>query len=291
VVSDSLAGLDYDFLRYIGVDATGLRRIQQFYLPFFAGCRHVVDLGCGDGDFVALLREQGIDAVGVDADVKVCAEVRARGLPVVEQDVFDYLASAPSASVDGLFSAHLVEHLPYPKVVELAQQAQRILRPGGRIVLATPDTRSLYTHLESFYLHFGHISFYHPQLLCFFLEHAGLTQAQFGTNPGTTSPLLPEMQALARRPPAHAAPGAWLPYRRAIPPQGTSPLRRLSHGVKGWLARWLVLPFTDSLASAVQARLAELDREVLGLAQAIQVLNGPYECYATAVKPASGADQ
>ncbi len=275
-----LAGLDFDFLRYIGTQPESQRRIQAFYLPLFTGCRQVVDLGCGDGDFLALLREQGIDAVGVDADDKTFAATQAAGLPVVHQDVFGWLAAAPDASVDGIFCAHLVEHLPYPQVIELAQQAQRILRPGGRIVLATPDCRTLFSHLEMFYLHFGHVSFYHPRLLCFMLEHAGFGQAELGVNPATASPLMPAAQRLAApRPDVH------LPRLREVPPQGTGLLATLSYRVKRALARWLVLPLVDSLATTTQAELARLDGDVQQLAAAVQALNGPFECYATAVKP------
>jgi SAM-dependent methyltransferase len=286
-----LTGLDYDFLHYIGRDPAGLRRIQSFYLPFFAGCRQVVDLGCGDGDFVMLLREQSIDAIGVDADDKVAAALQAQGIPFVHQNVFDYLASAPSASVDGIFCAHLVEHLPYTQVLALAQQAYRILRPGGRIVLATPDVRSLYAHLETFYLHFGHVSFYHPRLLCFLFEHAGFSDAQFGANPNTASPLLLPVQSLANQP-SPTAPGkdTALLYRREVAPQGRSPLHRFSHLVKRWLARWLVLPFTDSLAAAANDQIMRIDANLVAMAQAIQTLNGPYECYATLRKPSRASD-
>lgn len=288
MIADDLTGLDYDFLRYIDVTPAGQRRIQQFYLPFFAGCRQVVDLGCGDGDFVALLLEQGIDAVGVDADDKTAAATRAKGLPVIHRNVFEYLAAAPTDGVDGIFCAHLVEHLPYPQVIELIHQSLRILRPGGRIVLATPDARTLFSHLEMFYLHFGHVSFYHPRLLCFLLEHAGFAQAELGVNPATASPMLPQAQALAGRAPRYLpGHGPRLPYLREIPQQGDSLLQRLSYVIKRRLAAWLVLPFTDSLAANTAAHLAGLDGDVLALAQALQSLNGPFECYATAVKPAT----
>lgn len=288
MIANDLTGLDYDFLRYIDVTPAGQRRIQQFYLPFFAGCRQVVDLGCGDGDFVALLLEQGIDAVGVDADDKTAAATRAKGLPVIHRNVFEYLAAAPTSGVDGIFCAHLVEHLPYPQVIELIRQSLRILRPGGRIVLATPDARTLFSHLEMFYLHFGHVSFYHPRLLCFLLEHAGFTQAELGVNPTTASPMLPQAQALASRAPLHVpGHGPLLPYLREIPLQGNSLLQRLSYAIKRRLAAWLVLPFTDSLAANTAAHLAGLDGDVRALAQSLQSLNGPFECYATAVKPAT----
>jgi SAM-dependent methyltransferase len=264
----------------------GMRAVQKFYLPYFANCQKVVDLACGDADFVALLLAQGIDAVGVDADVKTCADAQAKGLPVICQNVFDYLAVAPSASVDGIFSAHLVEHLAYPQVIELIQQAARILRPGGRIILATPDCRSLFSHLEMYYLHFGHVSFYHPRLLCFLLEHEGFGEIGDGVNPNTASPLLPDIQATARRAPTYA-PGQSLPHLRTIPPQGGSLLHRLSYQVKRRLAQWLVLPFVDSLAASTHERLAHLDLELQRMSGNLQAINGPFECFATGVKPHS----
>ncbi len=289
------SGLDFDFLRYIGTEPASQRRIQAFYLPMFTTCRQVVDLGCGDGDFVALLLAQGIDAVGVDADDKVHAAAQAKGLPLIHQNVFDYLAAAPDSSVDGIFCAHLVEHLAYPQVIELVRQTQRILRPGGRIVLATPDCRTLFSHLEMFYLHFGHVSFYHPRLLCFMLTHAGFGDVDFGVNPHTSSPLLQNARAISTRPPLAPPPARSLAYRRAIPVQGGSWLHRLSFAIKRRLAHWLVLPFIDSLAATVDARLADvvadtrmaaLDDDLRRLAADVDSLNGPFECYATAVKPA-----
>jgi SAM-dependent methyltransferase len=275
--------LDYDFHRFIGMNPEGQRGVHRFYLPYFVGSKQVVDLACGDGDFVALLLEQGVDAVGVDADAKSCADAQAKGLPVICQNVFDYLAATPSATVDGVFSAHLVEHLAYPQVIELIQQAARILRPGGRLILATPDCRSLFSHLDMYYLHFGHVNFYHPRLLSFLLGHEGFGSVEYNVNPNTASPLLPDIQTTARRAPAYAT-GGRLPYQRTIPLQGASLLHKVSYAIKRRLAQWLVLPFMDSLAASTYERLASLDSEVQRLGSDIQGINGPFECFATGIK-------
>ena len=278
--------LDYDFHRFIGMTPEGQRGVQHFYLPYFANATKVVDLACGDADFVALLLEQGIDAVGVDADGKTCADAQAKGLPVVHQNVFDYLSAMPDASVDGIFSAHLVEHLAYPQVMDLVRQAARVLRPGGRIILATPDCRSLFSHLEMYYLHFGHVNFYHPRLLCFLLEHEGIGDVSYSVNPNTASPLLQDVQAIARRAATYGSgPGHHIPYARVISPQGGTLLNRISYQIKRRLAQWLVLPFTDSLASSTHERLAALDGEMQRLARSVQEMNGPFECFATGIKP------
>lgn len=109
------------------------------------------------------LTDAGIPAFGVDSDPGCIAVARAQGLEAIEQDVFAFLRSAPAGSVDGIFCAQLVEHLRYEQVLELAQLCFRLLSYGGVIVIVTPNCRALSTHLESFYLHFGHESCYHPR--------------------------------------------------------------------------------------------------------------------------------
>ncbi len=298
---EALPGLDYDFLRYIGVTPESQRRIQGFYLPFFQHCHKVIDLGCGDGDFVALLNEMGIETVGVDSDEKAYQAALAKQLPVVQQDLIAYLQGLPANSVDGIFSAHVVEHLPYPKVILLIQEAFRVLQPGGRLILTTPDVRTLFSHLEMFWLHFGHISFLHPRLLCFFLDYTHFTQIEFGTNSQTASALMPEIstrlqQATALDEQAQRSP---LTYRREIPLQGHSFLQRWSYRTKRWLTHMLVQPLTDSLVANLSQNVVELQnqlqsmaqqqnqltQDVSVLAQSLQSLNGPFECYATGIKP------
>jgi SAM-dependent methyltransferase len=195
-LSSKLNGLDDAFMRHIGVRGDVQRYIQEIYLPYFQGRQRVVDLGSGDGDFVALLVERGHEALGVDSDPSIVARAREAGLPVVEADVFDWLEAEAAAveagerpSWDGFFSAHLVEHLPYQKVLELCIQAHRLLRPGGVIVLATPNVAAIHAHLDGYYKHFGHVTFYHPDLLSFFLTHSGFEITESGANERVPSTL------------------------------------------------------------------------------------------------------
>ena len=276
------SGLDHEFLRYIGGDREGQRRIQEFYLPRFARCENVVDLGCGDGVFVELLMERDISVTGVDLDDKAYAAAKQRALPIVQDDVLHYLRALPPCSVDGFFCAHLVEHLPYEQVMELVQLGHRALKHGGVLVIATPDVRSLYSHLEMFYLHFGHVSFYHPRLLCFFLDQAGFIGTEYGTNPNSVSPMLEEVNELAA-----VFKGNDVLYQREIPLQGKSLLHRASYALKRRLAEWLVLPFLDSMTESVNREIEATRAKVRTLASSLQSLNGPFECYALAYKPSS----
>jgi len=279
-------GIDYAFLRYIGATPEGQKRIQSFYLPFFAGCQKVVDLGCGDGDFVELLKEKGIEGIGVDRDEKCCAAARQRNLNVVCQDVFVYLQGLDKESVDGIFSAHLVEHLPYERVLELLRLSWRALRRGGVIVLATPNVRGLFSHLEMFYMHFGHVTFYHPRLLCFLLEYTGFSNPTMGENPNTASPLLGK-DPLGLQ--AHRAPGGQdlvspVSYERELPLPNKDILRRLIKKGKTFLVRLIVQPYFDQIVAQVNRGFDQANEGFAQVARIFQQLDRPFECYVSAVK-------
>lgn len=256
-------GLDHAFLAYIGHDPDRQKAHQRVYVPFFEGCKRVLDLGCGHGDFVELLLEQGIDALGIDADATAARSMRERGLPVVHQDVFQYLHQIQPGSVDGIFAAHLVEHMPYDKVLELFERSYDVLAPGGITVLATPDPRSLYAHLEMFYLHFGHVSFYHPRLLCFFLERAGFVDTSYASNASSVQPDSP----LLGSPSMH-------PIQVTLPVWKRGILRRALRAVRMAVAYVLFRPYLDLIQSNFRR-----------LSSGLQRVDRPFECYVKAVKP------
>lgn len=270
-------GLDYEFLRYIGVTPEGQKRVQRFYLPFFEGCETVVDLGCGDGDFLELLKERAIEAIGVDRDQRCWAAARDRGLEVICKDVLEYLEEVDEESLDGIFSAHLVEHLAYQKVIELFRLSYRALKKGGRIVITTPNVRGLVAHLEMFYLHFGHVTFYHPRLLCFFLEHVGFEAPEMGENPQTASPLLAD---IGPGPSGGSRPFPLVEYELQLPLSRDTPIHRLIRRVKMFLVRLIVQPYLDRVVASVNRTLIHLEKDLAR----VKELDRPFECYVTAIK-------
>jgi len=283
-MSDSVdwTGLDYDFLRYTGVTPSVQRQNQKFYLPFFQGCQRVADVGCGDGDFVELLCEQGLDAFGVDSDPIAVQHLRERQVPVVEADVVTYLKSTEPESLDGIFSAHLVEHLPYQAVYELIHYAHRALKPCGKIVLTTPNARALVSHLEMYWMHFGHVAFYHPRLLCFFLHRVGFQNEVWGENPAPPHPLSGESFIYEVPGNDFEIPVYWeaVPANRSLSKwRGVLRLR---------LARLLglddVVRQTNLRLQQLTVQTNQLHTEVNRLAAVMDRLDRPFECYVTAVK-------
>ena len=254
--------LDYRFLQYLGVSIDGEAALHGIYVPMLAGRDRVVDLGCGLGGFIKLLRSQGVDAFGVDGDPMCVAEARKHDIPVVQDDVLSYLRTVEPESLDAVFSAHLVEHLPYEVVLELIELSFRALRPGGRLLLATPNPRALVSHLELYTMHFGHVAMYHPNLLAFFMRYAGFGTVEYGENPMSVasnvaglSPLTQldtTLQTLTR-----AAQGGHI-TARAVIPEPANPFRRVIWHVKMGLVKWLVQPYYDQLSGEIAAQRSAL---------------------------------
>ncbi len=146
---------------------------QRFYLPFFTNCRAVADLGCGRGEFLELLGEAGIPARGVDLSQEAVALCRAKGLTAEAADLFLWLEAQPDASLDGLFCAQVLEHLPPERLPDLFRSAARVLRRDGRLVVETPNPECLAIFATHYYLDPTHRHPIPPALLVFYFEEHG----------------------------------------------------------------------------------------------------------------------
>ena len=114
-----------------------VRERQRIYVDDFRDAAPVLDVGCGRGEFLALLRDAGVDARGVDADADMVAYARGEGLDVEQADALAYLEGVDDGSLGGIFSAQVVEHLPPPALVRLLELSAAKLRRGGLFVVET----------------------------------------------------------------------------------------------------------------------------------------------------------
>ena len=151
-----------------------VRERQRFYVPRFAGCRRVLDLGCGRGEFLTLMREAGIEATGVDSSPAAVAMCRAKGLAAEQADLFAYLNTIAEASLGGVFCAHVVEHLPPALLPEFVRLAASRLDRGGLLVIETPNPECLAIFATHFYLDPTHTRPVPHQLLAFYMREFGL---------------------------------------------------------------------------------------------------------------------
>lgn len=143
---------------------------QTPYVELFRGLSPVVDVGCGRGEFLELLKENGIVAYGVDSDRTVCEVVRRKLLKVVEGDFFEHLQHLPDRSLGGIFSARVIEYLPTHQQVELIALLSRKTKPGGLAVIETMNPESTLGFGRNSRLDPTHLHAIHPELLKSVLE-------------------------------------------------------------------------------------------------------------------------
>ena len=148
-------------------------RVYQPFLDTLAAGAAALDLGCGRGEWLELLGEAGFAARGVDLDEGMLAACRERGLDVVNGDAIDALRTAADNSLAVVSAFHLVEHIAFDQVQQLVAEALRALRPGGLLILETPNPENLVVGTSSFYDDPSHLRPLPPKLLAFAVEFAG----------------------------------------------------------------------------------------------------------------------
>jgi 2-polyprenyl-3-methyl-5-hydroxy-6-metoxy-1,4-benzoquinol methylase len=153
--------------------AEDIKARQRAYVEYFQGQNDILDIGCGRGEFLELLREAGIKVKGVDLDLDMVLYCREKGLNVIQEDGFAYLDSLPDEALGGVFAAQVIEHLESKQIIELVKLCQRKLRPGGILILETLNPKCLMIFAESFYMDFSHIKPIHPEAMKFLLESPG----------------------------------------------------------------------------------------------------------------------
>jgi len=138
----------------------------------------VLDLGSGRGEWLELLGENGIPAVGVERNQVFLTHCRERGLNVISSDAISLLKSAPSESVAVVTGFHIIEHLLFPVLRELIRETQRILCPGGIAIFETPNPRNMLVSAVNFRSDPTHINPINPDFIQFLLEDSGFAQAR-----------------------------------------------------------------------------------------------------------------
>jgi SAM-dependent methyltransferase len=145
---------------------------QRPYVDDFRAAAPVLDVGCGRGELLVLLRAAGIEARGVDADADMVAFARGEGLDVEQADALAYLEALPDASIGGIFAGQVVEHLPPAVLFRFLQLAARKLRPGGLLVAETINPLSPLA-LRSYFADLTHAQPLVPETLELLAKQAG----------------------------------------------------------------------------------------------------------------------
>jgi SAM-dependent methyltransferase len=155
-----------------------IRRKQERYLEYFKPAGTILDLGCGRGEFLELLRDRGFRGSGIDLNAQMVGECLDRGLDARRADILEALAGTPDASLDGIFSSQVIEHLSPAHLERLIELAFAKLLPGGAVVLETINPTSVFALVQVYFLDLSHRLPVHPQALSFLLEAAGFADVR-----------------------------------------------------------------------------------------------------------------
>ena len=157
---------------------------QRVYLPFIEPLRSIyrdakaIDLGCGRGEWLELLQDAGFDARGVDLDDNMLAACRELGLNAAAADALAALKALPDESQLVVSGFHIAEHIQFSDLQTLVQEALRVLKPAGLLILETPNPENMVVGTVNFYLDPTHQKPIPPELLSFLPEYYGFAKVK-----------------------------------------------------------------------------------------------------------------
>jgi O-antigen chain-terminating methyltransferase len=178
---------------------------QRTYLPVIQAAQigmpdaPILDLGCGRGEWLDLLRQAGLAARGVDSNLQLVEHCQHSGLDVLHGDALATLRDAASASLGAVTAFQLVEHLPFDSFIALIDETVRVLRPGGVAIFETPNPENVLVGSCSFYFDPSHVRPLPAPMVKFFLEIRGLHRVEIVyLNPPDARPLTPQDSELIK---------------------------------------------------------------------------------------------
>ncbi len=164
--------------RYRGSE-DDIKQRQEVYLPYFkkisgeAKQLPILDIGCGRGEFLALLSDNMLPSRGLDMNVSMVEAAKAKGHKAELGEALEYLKHQPTNSYQAITGFHIVEHIPFSSLIRLLAECYRTVAPGGLVIFETPNPENLNVGAHTFYMDPSHLSPLPPELLKFALESRG----------------------------------------------------------------------------------------------------------------------
>jgi 2-polyprenyl-3-methyl-5-hydroxy-6-metoxy-1,4-benzoquinol methylase len=198
----------------------------------------LLDVGCGNGRFMRLMRQSGWEVEGVDFDPRAVEQAaRVHGLKVHLGDLTS--VGLPDEHCDAITMNHVIEHVPDP--VMLLRECRRVLRRRGRLVATTPNTKSHGAQLLGAEWRGleppRHLFLFSPQTLCHCAQRAEFSDVQAWSTAANAEIILAasfEIQAAVRQ------------------KQPTGPLTRIQRALRA-----LALQYREQLKLREQPDLGE----------------------------------
>lgn len=156
-----------------------IKKRQSIFLGYFKDCQNVLDIGCGRGEFITLLKENGIQAKGIDLDEDMVLFCQKNGLDVKQVEALSYLGSVRDKSLDGVFTGQVIEHLQPINLIHLIKMCYDKMKYGTYFIAETINPLCLSVFAKSFYMDMTHVKPVHPATIKFLMESAGFRDVEF----------------------------------------------------------------------------------------------------------------
>lgn len=169
--------------RFRGSESIIKKRLEE-YLSYFSNSKlnfnktPVLDLGCGRGEFLRILKDHKIDAIGLDINLDMVERSKNKSLKTVQGDALTYLQDADSQSYGAITGFHLVEHIPFNTLLRIFKAAHRDLTSGGFVIFETPNPENIVVGSNTFYMDPSHLHPLPPIMLAFALEICGFKKVE-----------------------------------------------------------------------------------------------------------------
>jgi len=156
-----------------------IKRKQEIFIKYFKGSQNVLDIGCGRGEFLELLKENGIGAQGIDINQDMIDHCKKKGLEVKKADALTYLNSLKDNSLGGVFMGQVIEHLHSKELIALVRLCYDKLNKDAYFVAETVNTLNLVVAASSFHMDLSHTKPVHPETIRFLLNSTGFEEIEF----------------------------------------------------------------------------------------------------------------
>ena len=167
------------FLDFFYASREHIKMLREKYIPFvqllYAHFRlgQALDLGCGRGEWLEMINEIGLQGVGVDLDEGMVEACRCRHLQVNKEDGCEFLEKCDAESQIVITSFQVVEHLDHDHLLRMMKEAYRVLKPGGMLILETPNPENIWVATNTFYVDPTHTRPIPPRYLQFLADFYG----------------------------------------------------------------------------------------------------------------------
>jgi SAM-dependent methyltransferase len=155
---------------------------QRSYLPELGDIAHtqhrVIDLGCGRGEWLALLQSEGVLCFGVDSNPIMISRCRELGLAVEHADLVNYVSTLPDSSVGAITLFQVAEHLSLANLLAVLRESRRVLVDGGKLIVEVPNTKNVRVGSSTFWIDPTHRRPIFPDFLEFLAEYVGFASVK-----------------------------------------------------------------------------------------------------------------